>query len=273
MYDKQPYILTKNKIFYIFGSSSVDWIPKDMAAKTGTQSSKGALAVEGYGIFHVGSDGIYLYGPTSDYKQGRDEKITKVLDPIFRGESKNGIAAVGDLSNSWLAFYEDKVYFGYSGTEDAYPTNILVFYLSEKKVGYYTRGEEINAVAIDNYNNRLLACDNSGYVWEIECKTVMEDDGTAVEWEVQSKDFTLQTRRHFPRWVKYDINSSEAGTAYGGLLLDASKNLDLDQAHQVHTLSDNRDTRRRLVDAGNGRRCSLAAWGSGPIEIYAMESE
>jgi hypothetical protein len=202
-----------------------------------------------------------------------DVKITKSLDPIFRGEDVNGVAAVGDLSVSWLVQFEGKVYFGYPGVGDSYPTNILVFYIAEKRMGYYTRTENVNCVGIDYYNDRLISCDNDGYVSEIEAKTVSTDNGNDFNWEVQSKDFTLQTRRHFPRWVKYDVNAVGAVTAYGGLVLDSMPGQDLTQAHHVHTLSENRKTRRRLVDVGNGRRCSLAAWGSGPIEIYSMESE
>ena len=273
IYDKQPYVLTKNKIYFIYGTAPSDWRPKDMAAKCGAQNGSGAVAVEGHGIFHTGPDGVYLFGPSTDWKHGRDDNITKSLSSIFRGENKNGVNAVGDLSKSWLSYWNDKVYFGYPGVYDTYPTNMLVFFLSEKKIGYYTRNEEINAIAVDYYNDRLITVDNSGYAWEIECKTATDDDGTDIDWEIQSKDFTLQTRQHFPRFVKYDINSVDAASANGGLLLDSKDGQDLDQAHQVHALSDNRNTKRRLVDVGNGERCSLAAWGLGRVEIYAMESQ
>jgi hypothetical protein len=265
-YDKQPYYLTKNKIYYIYGSSASDFLPKDMAAKTGTQSQNGALAVEGYGIFHVGSDGIYLFMPSTDYRHGKDEKISKPLDPIFRGETKNGVAGIGDLSKSWLAIWEDKVYFGYPGINDTYPTNILVYYLNEKRVCYHTRGQEIHAVGVDNYNNGLIAVDGDGYAWKIEDNSVTTDAGTALSWEVESKAFTLQTRRHFPRWAKYDVDSSGADSANGYVILDGA-------SCQTHTLSDNRNTRRRLITPTNGRRLSHRISGSGPIEIRAVESE
>jgi len=266
LYDKQPYYLTKNKIYFIYGSSSSDFIPKDMAAKTGTQSSNGALAVEGYGIFHVGGDGIYLFLPPSDSRFGSDEKISRPFDPIFRGESKNGIPAVGDLTNSWLVYWSDRVFFGYPGVGDTYPTNILVYYLDDKKIGYHSRGEEINAVTVDNYNNRLLAVDGDGYAWVIESEGVTGDDGEDISWEVESKAFTLQTRRHFPRWAKYDIDASGSGSANGYVMLD-------DDSHQTHTLTENRNTRRRLITPGNGRRLSHRISGTGPVEIYMVESE
>jgi hypothetical protein len=266
MYDKQPYYVTKNKIYYIYGSAASSWLPMDTAAKTGTQSANGVAGVEGYGIFHVGSDGVYLFSPSSDYKHGKDEKVTKSFDPIFRGEDKNGVPAVGDLTKSWLFYWENKVYFGYPGTGDIYPTNILVFYLDEKRVGYFTRGQEIHAVGVDNYNNRFIAVDGDGYSWEVESKTITTDDGSVVSWEVESKNFTLQTRRHFPRWAKYDVNALDSSSASAEVILDGI-------TLQTHTLSGERDTRRRLISRGNGKRLSHKISGSGPVEIYAVESE
>jgi hypothetical protein len=108
--------------------------------------------------------------------------------------------------------------------------------------------------------------DENGYSWVVEDQTATDDDGTAITWEIRSKDFTLQTRRHFPRWMKYDVDASGADSATGALYLDGV-------SHQTHTLSSDRDTKRRLVTTGNGKRCSLAISGSGAVEIYAMESE
>jgi hypothetical protein len=143
-----------------------------------------------------------------------------------------------------------------------------VFHLDTKRVGYfnYPSAGEIHTIEIDRYNNRLLVGDENGYVWEIEDKDVTDDSGTAIAWEVESKDFTLQTRRHFPRWVKYDVDASNATSATGELLLDGS-------SVQSHTLSGDRNTRRRLVASSNGKRCSHKISGSGPVEIYMIESQ
>ena len=34
---------------------------------------------------------------------------------------------------------------------------------------------------------------------EAEDQTATDDNGTAITWEIRTKDFTLQTRKHFPR--------------------------------------------------------------------------
>jgi len=95
---------------------------------------------------------------------------------------------------------------------------------------------------------------------------VTTDGGTAIAWDIQSKDFTLQTRSHFPRWVRYDVDAASATSATGTLYLDG-------ESHQTHTLTEDRNTRKRLVATGNGGTCSIRINGSGPVEIYAIEAE
>lgn len=267
-HNERPYYLNQNQIFYIAGTTAATFLPYNLSAKTGTVGSLGAISVHGHGIFHVGSDGLYLCMPSTDQIIGEDRKITGPFEPIFRGESVNGVAACGDLTNAWLACWEDKLYFGYPGSDSNYPKHVLIFYLDSKRLGYFTfpQAGEIHHVAIDHYNKRLLAGDQNGYIWMIEDDTVTDDDGNAISWELESKDFTLQTRRHFPRWVKYDVDASDAVSATGYLMLDGV-------ALQEHALSGDRNTKRRLVTSGNGKRCSHKISGSGPVKIYMVESE
>jgi hypothetical protein len=210
-------------------------------------------------------DGLYLCVPSTSSRLGTDKRITGGFYPIFYGETVNGVPAAGDLSYAFLANWDDKLYLFYPGEDDTYPTNVLVFYLSLGKVGYYSFPTEIHHAVPDVANNRLIAA-SLNYAWVIEDETATDDDGTAISWEVESKDFTLQTRRHFPRWVKYDVDAQDALTAYGYLVLDGT-------VHQTHTISGERITKRRLVTVGNGRRCSMRLGGTGPVEIYAVESE
>jgi hypothetical protein len=91
---------------------------------------------------------------------------------------------------------------------------------------------------------------------------------TDIDWEAQSKDFTLQTRPHFPRWAKYDINSSQAAGVTGKIILD-------DVLHQSHTITaaQSRKTKRRLIEPGNGERASIRITGTGPATVYLAEME
>ena len=266
-FDRQPFVLTKNQIIYIYGTSATTFLPKPVSAKTGAQGPLGALAVEGFGIFHVGSDGLYLCVPSTDSRFGKDAKVSSPFDPIFQGETIENIPAAGDLSTAWLAWWENKLYFGYPDGGNEYPEHILVFWMDLGKAAYFTYGKEIACTTVDEVNNRLLAVDKTGYTWVLEDPDTIYDDETAISWELESKEFTLQTRAHFPRWVKYDVNASnENCSATGEVLLDGV-------SIQSHTLTRNRWTRRRLIVPSNGERCSMKISGTGPIEIYAIESE
>jgi len=235
-----------------------------MNAKTGAQSVLGAFSVDGKGIYHTGPDGIYLFA------NGLDQKITEdSLEPIFRGETKNDLPGVSSMTTSWLVAFQNNLYFGYQSDGD-YPTNVLVLNLKTNKLQYFIYNDgsdvEIRTATVDETNERLLIGDNTGFVRVVQSKAHTDDSGTAISWEIQSKDFTLQTRKHFPRFVKYDITVPSGSTCTGELILDGV-------SHQSHAITGDRITKRRLVETGNGDRTANRISGTGPATIYAAESE
>ncbi len=256
----QIYFITKYKIYYIQGNSPGSFFPIDMKAKTGAVNSQCAVSVAGHGIFHVGEDGVYLFA------SGRDTKITESnYEPLFRGETVNGMPGVSSLDNAFLYYYRGYLYFGYTSIGE-YPTNLIVTNVETQRSAYYTYGVPISSISEDELNQRLLIVDRNGFVRHIEDRTLSTDSGSAIEWDAKSKDFTLQTRAHFPRWLKYDVDASSANTCTGELYLD-------DALHQSHTVTTNRSTKRRLIGPGNGNRAAIRLTGTGPISIYAVEGE
>lgn len=257
----QPYFLTANEIYYIQGTGAGAFFPLPMKAKTGAQSIRGAVAVAGKGIYHTGPDGIYLFS------SGSDVKVTEeTLDPIFRGETVQGMPAVADMADSWLDVYRNHLYFGYRSTAVDNPTNVLVMNLETGRTSYFEYSFGLDLIDFDETNSRLLGGGSDGYVRVIESPVYANDSNTAIDWEVQSKDFVLQTRKHFPRWVKYDVEATDADSCTGALILEG-------EIHQSHTITGSRNTRRRLVEVGNGNRAAIRISGSGPVTIYAAESE
>jgi hypothetical protein len=257
----QLYCLSKNKIYFIQGTGQNTFFPFKMESLTGAQGPNCAISVHGEGIYHVGTDGLYLYNQ-------KDINMTQSkFKPIFRGTTVNGIPGAGSLTNAWLEHYKNKLYFGYPGANDTYPTNVLVFDFGNGKVAYYDFNQtELSAIAVDETNNRLLAGDENGYIWVLEDTSATQDGSTDVSWEVESKDFTLSTRRHFPRWIRYDIDASNATSVTGTIILD-------DSTLQSHTVSGDRVTTKRLITTGNGKNCSMRVTGSGPATVYALEME
>ena len=71
--------------------------------------------------------------------------------------------------------------------------------------------------------------DADKHVRQIEDPSVSTDIGANVSWEIESKDFTLQTRKHFPRWVKYDVDIDDATSVSGKVILDGA-------THHTHPL-------------------------------------
>ena len=261
----QPLYFNANEIWYIQGTGSGLFQPIPTAAKTGAQSSKGAVSVAGKGVFHTGPDGIYLYANQQDQKITEDS-----LEPIFRGEDKEALPGIADITNTWLFRYKNFLYFGYQATGETYPVNIIVLNMLDNRLTHYVYNDgsdlQVSAIAADNTNKRIIIGDYTGFLRTIEDRSNTTDDGSDVAWQIQSKDFTNQLRKHFPRWCKYDVDASDATAVTGALLLDGA-------IAQSHTITGSRVTKRRLVETGNGDRASLRITGTGPAEFYSAEFE
>ena len=261
----QPHYLNSDEIWYIQGTGNGLFQPIPTNAKTGAQSIRGAASVSGKGIYHTGEDGIYLLANNNDIKITEDS-----LEPLFRGTDVEGMLGVSSMDDSWLFSYKNRLFFGYKSTGFSYPNNIIAFNLQTNRIAYYTYNDgsdiEIRAIASDLTNDRIIAGDSTGFLRVLEDKSVTTDSGTAIDWEIQSKDFTMQTRKHFPRWVKYDVDASAADSVTGALILDGV-------VHQSHTITGNRETKRRLVGTGNGNKAAIRISGSGPATTFAAEFE
>lgn len=253
-YDGNLYCLTKIRIWLIQGTGTAfNAVP--LETLTGAPNIFGGLSIKGHGIYHIGPDGIYLYAG------GRDKKVTQdSFEPLFRGEAVNDMQSVSDTTTQWLFQYENRIYFHYGNG------NCFVLNTDNNRASFYKWDLRMSAPCYDRTNDRMLACDSQGIVRVMEDRDETDDDGTSIDWEVESKDFVLQTRAHFPRWIKYDVDASDASSVTGKIILGG-------ETHQTHTITGSRNTRYRLIETGNGKRCSLRISGTGPATVYAAEME
>lgn len=267
--DTQLYVGSKNDIYLItVGTGAIT--SKSIGAITGTQAKQVFMGVKGHGLFHLGIDGLYqLTG--SQYQplyqgEGSDNNITNLnLRQLFEGETVGTITGMNKdaIANCFLVVFKSKVFFAYPGLGSTYCDNMLVFGLIHKKVVHYQYPVAFRTAAVDYMNQRLLAADESGYIWHIEDMTLTTDEGTAIAWKIQSKDFTL-FKKMFPRTARYDVEVGTSATGYI-LLNGVSK--------QTHTLTGDRRNRRRLIDGCNGDRLSIRLEGTGEVKIHKVEVE
>ena len=264
IFDGQIYVATEHDIYLIPGTSHATFgAPLTMSAITGTISPNCFLGVHGYGVFHLGNDGIYLLS------SGKDEPVThERFKPIFEGTTVGSIPGVDktNLKNSWITFFKNKLYFCYPKSGSTYPDNMIVTDLRTGKSSHYDYGETFPCVGIDYANKRLLACDTSGYVWEIEHEDSTNDNGTTISWQIETKEYSDQLRKYFPRNARYDVNLGTEATANGYILLNGT-------SKQTHAITESRITKKRLITGCTGDRIAVRVTGTGPVDIYSMEVE
>lgn len=256
------YAMKKNEIYLIAGTGHGSFLPTIMRAKTGVKQHTMATSIKGAGLMRINYDGIYSFNLTSD------EKITaKSLNNIFYGETVENIIYIDEtyLTRCFTVEFKNKIYFFYVGYGETYAGNIIVMDMDTKKICHHDYGVEFTAACVDYTNDKLYACDSSGYIWELEAESATTDNGTAIDWQIQSKVFSDTLYKYFPRYAKYDVDVV-SGSAYGYILLNEA-------VKQTHTITGSRNTKARHITGCTGDRLSLRLAGSGVVSIYGAEVE
>ena len=264
----QLFAATKHEIYQVQGTGAESFFPLPMAAVTGTQAKDVFLPVKGYGIFHLGYDGLFLYTGSSDIK------ISKDFASLWDNETKHGVPPINKtyIGNCLMKKYENKLWFGYPGGTSQYCDNWLTIGLEYTllqgitgKIQYYTYPWAVSALAIDNIANDVLAADTDGYIRKLDDIYMTADEDVDIDYEIESKDFG-GLRKYFPRWARYDVKLVNGATATGEIMLD-------DVSKQSHPIITSRLIRKRLIEGCTGDRISIKISGSGPVEIYSAELE
>jgi hypothetical protein len=264
--DGTLYVASKEDIYEVQGTGASSFFAIPTGTNVGAISDLTFVPVKGHGIYHMASDGIYLFS------QGRDVKFTGgVFDPIFAGTTVGSIPGMDWdlLGYSWMFVHKNQLWFGYGvspgGPTTYYPKNFLVFDLNNGKTKHYSFSRYFNHATYQSVYDRFIAVDSYGIVYNMDDDTSTSDDGTDIDWQIQSKDFG-NIRKYFPRWSKYDISIDGGGSATVSILLD-------DTVVQTHPIRTSRNTRKRLIATSTGDRLALRVAGSGPVEIMSLEVE
>lgn len=251
------YLATDRDIYQVTGSSPSTFFPLNLNIGSGTKARQCFLGSRATGLVRLWHDGIY------QYTGGRDYTISEAFSPIFGGHDRFSMPGMDTAAraNCWLVQYGDKFYFGYPSEDATYPDNILVWDASSKRVCHYQYPVGFSYATVDPVNGWLLAADTTGYVWQLEREDLTADNGTVIDWDVQTKDFAW-LRKNFPRNARYDVElvNGATGTAY--IQLD-------DEIKQTHTLRTSRATKQRLIEGCTGDRLSIRITGTGPVIIHS----
>lgn len=256
----QAYTASQHQLYSIGGTGADTFTEIPLGSTTGTFSANFLLPVKGTGVFHLGSDGIYLF------TAGKDESFSDGLfKPVFEGYDAGLIEGIdkSQIEDCWAIEWEGCVYIGYCSTTATHPDNILRIDLQTTKVSHIQYPYEISCVAIDYSNRRLLAGTLDGDIYELEKFGATQDDTTNITWQVQTKDF-IQFEQYFPKWARYDVELGTGATCTGSILL-------ADAIKQYHTVSLSRNRKKRLITSCTGPRLAVRLSGAGPVSIYGLE--
>jgi hypothetical protein len=262
LYNGQVYCQTKSDIILVQGSGYQSFFPIRQSAFTGGVSNDAMLPLRGVGLLRFANDGLWAFGTT-------DENITnRHLRPVFVGETAGSIPGLNRprAPYAWAVLWRNKVYLGYPGGTDNFPGDVLVWDVAAKRISHYDYGRQFRCVTVDAENDRILAIDVTGYIWELEDPDETDDEGTAIAWDWQTSIVSDQVRQQFPRYAKYDVSVGDSAVATAHIMLDGS-------SVQSHTLSGDRVTRKRLVTTCTGKRLQVRIAGTGSVSIWAAEVE
>ena len=127
IFSGQTFVASVSDIYQIQGTGPSTFFPLKMAAICGTISKKCFCPVIGQGIYHLSSEGIFLFKIGADVNISEDN-----FSPVFHGESKGSMPGMNlnFKSNCWMISWRGKFYFGYPGGTDIYPRDLIVTELS-----------------------------------------------------------------------------------------------------------------------------------------------
>ena len=227
------FIFTKTAVYLLQGTDPDTFYPVKTMASRGLAAKQGIWSTE-KGIVYTSYDGIYAFNGQSEVCLTRDK-----VDPLFRGESVNGVSPVnlGAVDSSWLVYFNGKMFYGYCDSTYTTPNKVLVYDFDEFKFSIFDYGRQFKSAFVDIRNNRVLAGDTSGNLIRLE--TGEDDNGSAFTFKVRGKE--LPNISHVtPSYARYDI-TNEGGNSVEVRYL--SKTI----SKYSHTITDTETHKRRVL--------------------------
>jgi hypothetical protein len=177
LYGGQSFVFSSERAFVLypnFGGDSVS------VTSTITQCTRGpispwTLAVGLGGMYFVNNDGIYRTAG------GPEEWLTKKIDPIFRGETKNGMKPIDftQTTKMRLEIFENEIWFQYQDTDGN--GQVIIYSIPFQFWRRFTFAHVTSSIYADEGNANsvlLLGGVSTGKTYQY---SGFSDDGTAID--------------------------------------------------------------------------------------------
>ena len=173
MVGNQAFVFSRERLYMLYpslsGTATIDYAPT--RCKRGIKS-RWAFCVGPGGIYFCAEkEGIFLTNG------GEEEWISRDLDPLFQGETKNGYLPIDWAATSALRLttWENKLYFLYQDTGGA--RQVAVYHLLQKFWLHYTFGRAPSSLQGEDEALLLIGSLNLGKTYTHEG---FSDDGLAI---------------------------------------------------------------------------------------------
>jgi hypothetical protein len=174
----QAFVFSRERLYMLYpnltGSAGIAATPTEV--KRGL-AGRWAFATGPGGIYYLAEDGIF------NTQGGPEEWISRDVDPLFKGKSKNGYLPVSFTAERVLRMtvWESKLYFGYQDTGGS--RQVLVYDILQKFWKHITFGKQSEGFQGDDEDTLIIGGAGSGKSYTHEG---FSDDGAAITCTARS---------------------------------------------------------------------------------------
>ena len=171
---------------YRVTGNAAGYIAEEALSHRGTPAPAACLPSE-YGVIFPARDGIFLTNLIST-----DQPIGEELEPLFYGETVNGLSPINweVISKASAEVHKGRYYFAYPSGTNTDPDMIAVFSQQTKK--WYFYDHPVNSLFLEAETAQLTAGSADGLVYVLEEGN--DDAGTDIELDVETRDFAGEER-------------------------------------------------------------------------------
>lgn len=197
LFGGQSFVFSKERLFVLYPNLTGDPTAPTVTS-TVTQCKKGmvnrwGIAVGISGIYFIAKDGIYRTAG------GPEEWLSRKIDPLFRGQTKNGMLPIdfSALTKLRLEIHENELYFQYQDTNGV--VRCLVYSLIYQFWRPYQFGQETACFYSDEGNavsTLLMGGNSTGKSYSF---SGFSDDGSAISCQARTGALTFGRPREEKR--------------------------------------------------------------------------